>query len=331
MKPSSVLEVGQTYSKKDLATLINEPRLLNVREGVSSCNNSNSYLLFVDLEKEDKEKRFHFDDFFEEDFFHWDSQTTQHIKSPKIQAVVNGLVETYLFVRVRQKEKSKTLPFVYCGRVKFVSHEKGTSKPVHILFQNIDYDDFTDNANLVNVYRWKPSDAGMTTKSRINRTGSISDERKRKYKKPEQTERKGLVTSRVGQGYYRQQVINKWKGKCPLSGIDVLPILISSHIVPWSESNDEERLDVDNGILLSPNVDALFDRHLISFDDNGGLLISKNLSIDNIGNLDLLSFPTLEINENMLKYIKRHRNKFLEIERNSKCNNINKKIVKTIR
>ncbi len=320
MNPSSVLEVGQTYSKKDLATLINEPRLLNVREGVSSCNNSSSYLLFVDLEKEDKEKRFHFDD-----FFHWDSQTTQHIKSPKIQAVVNGLVETYLFVRVKQKEKSKTLPFVYCGRVKYLSHEKGTSKPVHILFQNIDYDDFTDNANLVNVYRWKPSDAGMTTKSRINRTGSISDERKRKYKKPEQTERKGLVTSRVGQGYYRQQVINKWKGKCPLSGIDVLPILISSHIVPWSESNDEERLDVDNGILLSPNVDALFDRHLISFDDNGGLLISKNLSIDNIGNFDLLSFPTLEINENMLKYIKRHRSKFLEIERNSKCNNSNKK------
>ena len=71
MKPSSVLEVGQTYSKKDLATLVNEPRLLNVREGVSSCNNSNSYLLFVDLEKEDKEKRFHFDDFFEEDFLNF--------------------------------------------------------------------------------------------------------------------------------------------------------------------------------------------------------------------------------------------------------------------
>ena len=94
LKTSSGLEFGQTYSKKDLATLINEPRLLNIREGVSSCKNSNSYLLFVDLEKEDKEKRFHFDDFFEEDFFHWDSQTTQHIKSPKIQAVVNGLVDT---------------------------------------------------------------------------------------------------------------------------------------------------------------------------------------------------------------------------------------------
>lgn len=145
MEPISVLEVGQKYSKKDLASLIDEPRLLNVREGVSSCDNSDSYLLFVDLEKEDKEKRFHFDDFFEEDFFHWDSQTTQHIESPKIQEVVTGSVVTYLFVRVKQKEKSKTLPFIYCGRVKYVSHEKGTNKPVHILFQNIDYDDFTDN------------------------------------------------------------------------------------------------------------------------------------------------------------------------------------------
>ena len=108
--------------------------------------------------------------------------------------MVNGLVETYLSARVKQKEKSKTLPFVYCGRVKYVSHEKGRSKPVHILFQNTDYDDFTYNENLANVYHCKPSDAGMTTKSRINRTRSISDERKRKYKKPEQTERKGLVT-----------------------------------------------------------------------------------------------------------------------------------------
>lgn len=320
MEPISVLEVGQKYSKKDLASLIDEPRLLNVREGVSSCDNSDSYLLFVDLEKEDKEKRFHFDDFFEEDFFHWDSQTTQHIESPKIQEVVTGSVVTYLFVRVKQKEKSKTLPFIYCGRVKYVSHEKGTSKPVHILFQNIDYDDFTDNLDLLEVYRWKPSDAGMTTKSKISRTGSVSDERKRKYKKPEQTERKGLVTSRVGQGYYRQQVINKWKGKCPLTGIDELPILISSHIVPWSESDDDERLDVENGILLSPNLDALFDRHLISFDDYGELLISSKLSEKNIENLNLLSLPNIEINERMLKYIRRHRNKFLEIQRGKGTN-----------
>ena len=315
MDPIDVLKVGKTYSKRDLSKIIKEPNLINVREGVYSCNKSKSYLLFVDLEKQDKEKRFHFDDFFEEDFFHWDSQTTQHIDSPKIKEVVNGTVVTYLFVRVRQKERTKTLPFIFCGRVKYVSYEEGTSKPVHILFQNIDYDDFTQNLDLLNVYRWKPSDAGMTTKSKITRTGTISDERKRKYKKPDKTERKGLVTSRVGQGYYRKQVINKWKGKCPLTGIDVVSILISSHIVPWSESNDEERLDVDNGILLSPNIDALFDRHLITFDDDGGLLISSKVSQKNIENLRLLSLPKIEINEGMLKYIKRHRERFSEIQK----------------
>ena len=90
MEPIDKLEVGLKYSKKDLSTLINEPQILTVREGVASCVNSNAYLLFVDLEKKDKEQRFHFDDFFEEDYFHWDSQTTQHINTPKIQDIIKG-------------------------------------------------------------------------------------------------------------------------------------------------------------------------------------------------------------------------------------------------
>ena len=85
MKPNLVLELGSKYSKAELTELLNEPTLSSVREGVFSCKNSDGYLLFVDLEKADKEKRFHFNDFFEEDFFHWDTQTTQHINSPKIQ------------------------------------------------------------------------------------------------------------------------------------------------------------------------------------------------------------------------------------------------------
>jgi hypothetical protein len=52
MEPIDVLNVGQKYSKKDLANLLNQPNLKSVREGVASCTNSNSYLLFVDLEKE---------------------------------------------------------------------------------------------------------------------------------------------------------------------------------------------------------------------------------------------------------------------------------------
>ena len=73
----------------------------------------------------------------------------------------------HLFIRIKQKEKSKTVPFFYCGRLVYISYEEGTSKPVHIIFQNIDYDDFTENKDLLDIYRWKPSDVGMTTNSKI--------------------------------------------------------------------------------------------------------------------------------------------------------------------
>ena len=64
MNPFDVLDLGQKYSKRDLADLLDQPNVSNVREGVYTCTNSSSYLLFVDLEKKGKEERFHFDDFF---------------------------------------------------------------------------------------------------------------------------------------------------------------------------------------------------------------------------------------------------------------------------
>jgi hypothetical protein len=309
MEPNKILKVGSKYSKTDLSKLLDQPSLTSVREGVYTCKNSPSYLLFVDLEKAGKETRFHFDDFFEGEYFHWDSQTTQHIQSPKIQSVVSGELIPHLFVRKKQKEKSKTLPFIYCGRLLFDTHEEGTSKPAHIIYQNIDYDDFTQNPDLLEIYKWKPSTAGKSPKSKISKQGSISSRRRTNYKKPNETERKGLVTSRVGQGYYRQQIIEKWDGKCAVSKTDILPILIASHIVPWSESNDDERLDVENGILLSPLYDALFDKYLMSFDATGKIIISSAMTHENLERLELSPDITITISKGMLPYLERHRAK----------------------
>ena len=133
---------------------------------------------------------------------------------------------------------------------------------------------------------------------------------KTNYKKPNETERTGLVVSRVGQGYYRQQIIEKWNGICPVTKSNMKNILISSHIVPWSESNDDERLDVENGILLSPNIDSLFDKHFISFNDDGSILISKKLDIFNRESLNIHEDIKIPISGGMKKYLKRHREKF---------------------
>ncbi len=129
---------------------------------------------------------------------------------------------------------------------------------------------------------------------------------------PNKTERSGLVTSRVGQGAYRKRIIHRWEYQCAVTKFNKIEILIASHIIPWSESTDMERLDVHNGILLSPVYDALFDKHLISFDHKGGIILSDSIeeqSYKKIGvtgkekiqNLSLYNFA----------YLDRHREKLV--------------------
>ena len=130
--------------------------------------------------------------------------------------------------------------------------------------------------------------------------------------KPNITERQGLVTSRVGQGYYRGQILTRWEKKCAITGLSITTVLIASHIHPWKDATDEERLDVGNGILLSPNLDALFDKHLISFEDNGKILISKLLSENQKDVLGLDGLSLRIIYEDMIKYLTKHRKVFYE-------------------
>ena len=136
-----------------------------------------------------------------------------------------------------------------------------------------------------------------------------------RYKKPNTTERKGLVTSRVGQGSYRRELLNKFQNKCAVTGAELKEILIASHIVPWKDSSDEERRDVNNGILLSPTYDALFDKHLISFDDLGSIIISSKIkNLVNVLGID--PNAKVKVDDEMKNYLSRHREQFREILEN---------------
>ena len=301
------LILGNKYSKKDLSEIFDNPNILIVREGIYNVSNSESFF-FVDLEKKGKEDRFHFDDYFEGDFFHWDSQTTQHIDTPKIQEIVKGLRTPHLFIRVTPKVKNTTQPFIYCGRLKYVEYIEGTSKPVHLIFQNIDYQDDTENKDLLDVYFWKPDKIGGSSQFKITNRETVSEDRKRKLKKPNITERSGLVTSRVGQGYYRQQIIEKWEGKCPVTQSELLKILISSHIVPWSECNDKERLDVVCGVVRNDKGEYLItqrgdEKNYGKWEFPGGKLKDNELPFDSIKR-ELLE--ELELKVNPINEIKRY-------------------------
>ncbi|WP_228276442.1 HNH endonuclease [Dechloromonas sp. H13] len=96
---------------------------------------------------------------------------------------------------------------------------------------------------------------------------------------PSTTEAERLVVQRVGQDIFRQSLIDYWQGRCAVTALDVVPLLRASHIKPWARcETDAERLDVFNGLLLAPHLDALFDGGWISFDDDGGMLVCIDLS-----------------------------------------------------
>ncbi len=131
--------------------------------------------------------------------------------------------------------------------------------------------------------------------------------RKNRQRPPNTTERRGLVTSRVGQGFYRQLLVEKFNGKCAVIRSGPKEIMIASHIVPWSQSNDEERLDGDNGIFLSPNYDALFDKYLISFADDGQIILSPLLTKADAVALSITGNENISVTSGMIPYLARHR------------------------
>lgn len=122
-----------------------------------------------------------------------------------------------------------------------------------------------------------------------------------------ETEKAALTWARKGQGDFRSDLIKIW-GRCLITGCDQLEMLRASHIKPWRCSNDEERLDPYNGLLLVPNLDLLFDKGYISFDDEGNILISQALSANTKKIFNIHSDISLKLNQTQLTYMSFHRN-----------------------
>lgn len=88
------------------------------------------------------------------------------------------------------------------------------------------------------------------------------------------TEREALILARRGQGAFKRNVL-KIEQRCRITGVDRIEHLVASHCKPWrSCKTNSERLDGENGLLLTPSIDHLFDKGFISFDDDGSLLLS---------------------------------------------------------
>jgi len=121
------------------------------------------------------------------------------------------------------------------------------------------------------------------------------------------TTTKSKIETRLGQGKYRKAIVALWK-KCAVTEFDRVDLLIASHIKPWSKSNDAERIDPFNGLLLSPTLDKLFDRGYISFTAEGEILISPLLDESDIKRLGITKTMKLyKVEKGCIPYLEFHR------------------------
>lgn len=124
------------------------------------------------------------------------------------------------------------------------------------------------------------------------------------------TERDMIIKARIGQGRFREQLLDKY-GKCLITGIVTPELLVASHIKPWraSKNNNKERLSVENGLLLSSLYDKMFDNGYISFNDKMQIIISDKLNEHDkaLLNIDTTIKYIENPSDEMLGYMNYHR------------------------
>ena len=127
-------------------------------------------------------------------------------------------------------------------------------------------------------------------------------------------EKERLIKARVGQGAYREKLLEECPF-CPFTLVDDERLLIASHIKPWVKSTDKEKIDPKNGFMFTPTYDKLFDRGFITFADDKSLIVSPWLSSMNQERLSIYTgklIDKLNLDEERKEYLKYHRENILK-------------------
>lgn len=127
------------------------------------------------------------------------------------------------------------------------------------------------------------------------------------------TEREAVVLARRGQGLFKQRVM-EIESKCRITGVSREEHLRASHCKPWRDCSNAERLDGENGLLLTPSIDHLFDRGFIGFEDDGDVIVSPVAHMDSLRRMgiDLSRVKNVgHFSHGQKSYLEYHRNNVL--------------------
>jgi hypothetical protein len=128
-----------------------------------------------------------------------------------------------------------------------------------------------------------------------------------------ETDRKALIQARIGQGLFRQRLF-RIERRCRVTGVTEPTHLRASHSKPWRSSTNEERLNGENGLLLTPSIDHLFDKGFISFEGRGDLIVSPIAHRDSLERMGVPCHNRLNVgtfSEGQRHFLEYHRNNVL--------------------
>lgn len=278
------LKVGNEYTLNDVANLLGVQTNALTRRGVFRTSGADCFVIFINLQKKDDATPYQ-DHLFEPSaLLFWEGQTTMRMAEDSFD---RGL-DCHVFIH----NVTKT-PYTYYGRaVPIRQHRNPPGKPSRFVLYLPEYAEYTNTG--------------------IKISEEISEVEKMLIPASGPTESETFQKIRTRQSEYRKNVIKLWHGQCAVTGVDETSWLIASHIKPWRESTDKERIDPRNSLLLSPNYDKLFDRGVISFNpSNGRIILPESMSAAFWRNLDRLGIS----DEKELAFVPEGTDKYLEYHR----------------
>lgn len=236
----SEIQIGKKYSRPWLARYWGFSGYEAISKGVFCPAGGGQIILFVTWIKQKGLEPYN--DFISGEFLFWEGEKRHGTDKRIVDARLSGEAIHLFFRQIHHS------PFEYKGLVDLVSWELLQAKPSTFVFEL-----FHD----------------------LGAEDDISTHENELVVLPE-TERESVVKARIGQGVFRKQLLEMWDG-CAVTGVKLPEILRASHIKPWRDSTNAERTNRYNGLLLLPQYDHLFDKKLISFEDDGKLLKSPVL------------------------------------------------------
>jgi putative restriction endonuclease len=245
----NILQIGNLYTRPQLAQLWGYKGYEALSRGVVTPAGHDDIILFVTREKQRQLTQYQ--DFLNGDRLHWEGEE-KHGSDRRISTSHETGTTIHLFYR-----DVHHTPFRYQGPIRMLRFIERKSSPSEFSFEVIHDLGPLDDLEMAD-----------------NQLLSVPE-----------TEREMLVKSRLGQGQFRDELLGFWSG-CAVTDVKRPDLLRASHIKPWRSSNNHERLDLNNGLLLLPQYDLLFDRGYITFGDSGELISSpaiKLLPSDKLG------------------------------------------------